>query len=128
MFPPKSRILCVDGSDDICEMLQFLLEPLGYEVRSAYNLTEAMRLAEQERFALYLIAHKLREGDGIEVCRRLREFDSQTPILFWSALVFEADRQSALRAGATVFLRKPEDVGLLPATIAQLIRDSRARS
>lgn len=87
-------------------------------------MSNGLGTARTTDYNLYLIADKLSEGTGIEFCEKLRQFDRQTPILFWSARVYERDRQSALEAGANVFLRKPCDYDAIPAIIFQLVDES----
>ena len=120
----KRKILCADGHEDTCLLVRYLLKPFGYEVTTVTDLNNGLRIARTTDYDLYLIADKLSEGTGIEFCGKLREFDRQTPIIFWSARVYERDRQSALAAGANVFLRKPCDYDAIPAIIFQLINES----
>lgn len=117
----KRMILCADGHEDTCLLVRYLLKPFGYEVTTINDLNSGLRIARTTDYDLYLIADKLSEGTGIEFCEKLREFDRQTPIIFWSARVYERDRQSALEAGANVFLRKPCDYDAIPAIIFQLV-------
>ena len=63
-------------------------------------MSNGLRIARAAYYDLYMVACKLTEGTGIEFCEKLREFDQHTPILFWSARVYESDRQRALDAGA----------------------------
>jgi DNA-binding response OmpR family regulator len=120
----KRMILCADGHEDTCLLVRYLLKPFGYEVTTINDLNSGLRIARTTDYDLYLIADKLSEGTGIEFCEKLREFDRQTPIIFWSARVYERDRQSALDAGANVFLRKPCDYDRLPAIIFELVDES----
>lgn len=122
-LPPK-KILCADGNEDTCVLVRYLLAPLGYEVKTVNDLAGGLRSAQEEHFDLYLISYKLDEGTGVELCRRLRRFDGRTPILFWSALVYERDRQLAYSAGASIFLRKPDDFDKIPVMVSGLIDQS----
>jgi two-component system, OmpR family, copper resistance phosphate regulon response regulator CusR len=120
----KRKILCADGHEDTCLLVRYLLKPFGYEVTTVNDLTSGLEIVRTTDYDLYLIADKLSEGTGIEFCEKLREFDRQTPILFWSARIYERDRQSALDAGANVFLRKPCDYDAIPAAIFKLVDES----
>src|SRR5687768_14944789 len=121
MRSTKRYILCVDDDDDTCFMLRYLLGQAGYEVRSASSITEGLRLAESERFDLYILDSRFADGAGLDLCRRIREFDSTTPILFFSGLAHESDRQHGLDAGAHGYLIKPNDLDKLTETVTQLI-------
>jgi len=120
----KRKILCVDGHEDTCLLVRYLLKPFGYEVTTINDLNSGLRIARTTDYDLYLIADKLSEGTGIEFCEKVREFDRQTPILFWSARVYKSDQQRAIDAGANVFLRKPCDYDEIPAIVLKLIDES----
>jgi DNA-binding response OmpR family regulator len=120
----KRSILCTDGHEDTCSLVRYLLKPFGYEVTTVNDLSNGLRTARTTDYDLYMVAYKLNGGTGIEFCEKVREFDRQTPILFWSARVYERDRQRALDAGANVFLRKFCDYDAIPAIIFQLINES----
>ena len=114
------RVLCVDD-DDTCDLLTTTLGFSDIKVKSTNYFTEALWMAETELFDLYLLETRLPDGgDGFELCRRLHEFNPQTPIIFYSCEAYPADRQKGLAAGATAYLVKPyfDD---LAATILQTI-------
>jgi DNA-binding response OmpR family regulator len=124
-FSGKKRILCAEGHQDTCLLVSCLLGPAGYEVTTVNDMTSGLRIARTAIFGLYLIADKLTEGTGIELCEKVREVDRETPILFWSARVYESDRQCALDAGANVFLRKPCDYDAILTIVSQLVDESK---
>jgi CheY-like chemotaxis protein len=123
-IPGKRKILCADGHEDTCLLVRYLLKPVGYEVTTVNDMSNGLRTARTTDYDLYLIADTLSEGTGIEFCETLRQFDRQTPILFWSARVYKSDQQRALDAGANVFLRKPCDYDEIPAIVLKLIDES----
>jgi DNA-binding response OmpR family regulator len=123
-FSGKKRILCAEGHEDTCLLVSYILESAGYEVTTVDDMTRGLAIARSTIFTLYLISDKLTEGTGIELCEKVREFDRDTPILFWSARVYERDRQRVLDAGANVFLRKPCDYDAIPAIVFKLIDES----
>lgn len=124
----RSRILCVEGNEDIRVVVALLFEAAGCEAITAGGTQEALLLATTEEFDLCLIAYKLTDGTGVELCRKLRELRPQMPILFWSALVYPADRQQAISAGANAFLKKPDDLGILVETVSHLMKMRQKKS
>ncbi len=104
-------------------MLRILLGRAGYEVGAASGVAEGLRLAEDGRFDLYILDNSLADGTGLELCRRIREFDSATPILFFSGLAYESDRRLGLDAGAQGYLVKPGGLDKLVETVTRLIGD-----
>ena len=120
MPPIKRRLLCVDDDEDTCFMLTHLLEREGYEVKTSATVSEALKLSQRESFNLYILDERFPVGAGTSLCRKIREFDPNTPIIIYSGAVFETDQQSALHAGANAFVSKPE-INKLIATIRRLL-------
>ena len=126
MAERKARILCVDDHDDTCEMIATILS--DYQVRTATNANQGLFLARTELFNLYLLDNWLPDMSGVELCREIRAFDANTPIIFCSGAAYDSDRQEALAAGAQVYLVKPMGLTNLRDTVAQLILQAEMRS
>lgn len=122
MQPTKRRILCVDDDDDTCFMLTHLLGQENYEVTTIKTVSEALQLARNESFNLYVLDEWFPIEAGIGLCRKIREFDPHTPIIFYSGAAFESDKQEALYAGAQAFVAKPY-VDQLIETVHRLLTD-----
>lgn len=121
----KRRVFCAEDHDDTRQLLSLLLGQSDYEVEAAKTVKEGLRLARRKRFDLYLLSGKFPDGDGIEMCRDIRRFDTVTPILFFSAAAHETDRQSGIEAGAQGYIAKPGDIFELVKAITQLINQSK---
>ena len=119
---PKSRILCTEDDADTREVLRLLLEIDGFEVTCVEHPAHAIRVAESEKFDLYLLDNWLPGMDGDDLCKRLREMDSTIPILFYSGATAEADKERAIAAGAQGYLFKPADLDELTAEIRRLLK------
>lgn len=124
MQSPKARILFTEDDADTRELVTFFLNMEGFDVFTTQNQHEALTLAKQKQFDLYLLDSWMPGQSGVELCKKLREFDSKTPILFYTGAAFEADRQRALESGAQGYLVKPVDTDLLLAEISRLISTS----
>jgi CheY-like chemotaxis protein len=72
----KQRILMVEDHEDAREIVAFCLEE--YTLIYARNFDEGVRLARRGYFDLYISDNWLPGGDGVEMCRRIREFDPHT--------------------------------------------------
>ena len=118
----KPRILCTEDDADTLEVLRLLLEMEGFEVTCAQDSAEALSLARAEKFALYLSDNWLPEGSGDVLCRKLRELDSATPVLFYSGAATAADKARAMACGTQGYVVKPADHDVLIAEIRRLIR------
>jgi DNA-binding response OmpR family regulator len=72
-----------------------------------------------------VIDNWLHEGSGIELCKKLRELDPGTPILFYSGAAFDRDKQEAFASGAQAYLTKPVDNDELVKEVFRLISEAR---
>ena len=117
----KGRILCTEDDADTRELLRLLLEAEGFKVTSADDAGHAISLAMAEDFDLYLLDNWIQGLAGDLLCRKLREFDSTTPILFYSGAAFESDKARAMEAGAQGYIVKPAYPNELTSEILRLI-------
>lgn len=117
----KHRILCTEDDGDTREVLRLLLEMHGFHVTCAASSADALSCAKAEKFDLYLLDNWLPDVLGDVLCRKLREFDSTTPILFYSGAASPADKARAIAAGAQGYVIKPADLDELTAEIRRLI-------
>src|ERR1043165_3213213 len=120
MHPHKKRILCVDD-EETCLLITSLLSPINFEVTTVQSVNEALKKIESEKFDLYLLDNWLPGGSGVELCRRIRDEDAKTPIIFYSSAAYDSDKQEAMAAGAQVYLVKPTDISLLVSSIRELL-------
>ena len=121
----SNLILYVEDDKDSCDIVKMLLSQSGYDVMTARTACEGLRTAEQESLALIILDKWHTDGDGVELCRQIRAFDSHTPIIFFSGAASEADIQDALKAGAHAYIIKPYIEQLLDK--ASLICEARSR-
>lgn len=118
----RKRILYVEHHDDNREMLATLLGYAGYEVATAATATEGMsRLAQPERFDLFILESQYPGVLGVDLCRQIRAVDSVTPILFFSSAVYPRDIAAGMAAGAQDYLTKPDGLAVIEQTIAGLL-------
>jgi DNA-binding response OmpR family regulator len=123
-LPDRYRILYADDNEDSCALVNVMCQSSNIEVVTINTIAEAWQMAQSERFDLFLLDSKFPDGDGLELCRRLREYDSHTPILIYSGKAFEADKINGLAAGANDYLTKPY-LGDLCVTIRQNIEQTK---
>lgn len=114
------RILYAENNEDDCFMMSTLLRFSDIEVKTVNTTDEALKLAQSEYFDLYMLDNRFPDGDGLELCRQIRDFNSHTPIMFYSGDAYEPDRQKGIAAGANAYIVKPKIEDIIP-TILQLV-------
>lgn len=122
MNPP--RILYAEDDQDSRELVSMICQLAGIEIVVAETVNEALQISQSREFDLYLLDSGFPDGNGLELCRRLREYVPTAPILFLSGDAYEAHIKNGLRAGANQYLTKPF-MGNLAETILQNIEQSR---
>jgi two-component system, OmpR family, KDP operon response regulator KdpE len=121
----KPLILMVEDDPQIRRFLRATLAAEGYRFQEALTGSEGLAQAAAHQPELILLDLGLPDIDGIEVIRRLREWN-KAPILILSARGQETDKIAALDLGADDFIGKPFAVGELLARIRAALRRSAA--
>jgi two-component system KDP operon response regulator KdpE len=119
--PSGRRILAVDDELQIVRALKVVLRSAGYQVLTAATSEEALDAAAVSPVDAAIVDLLLPDGDGIELCRRLREWSSM-PIIVLSAVGDESEKVRALRAGADDYVTKPFGPQELVARLEAVLR------
>ncbi len=116
-----ARILVVDDEPQILRALETSLHGAGYEVAAAATAADALAAAAMRPPEAVILDLVLPDGSGTEVCRELRRW-TDVPILVLSAVGDEAEKVSALDAGADDYVLKPFGIEELLARLRALLR------
>ncbi|MBI4329533.1 MAG: response regulator transcription factor [Chloroflexi bacterium] len=117
----NSRILVVDDEPQTIRYVSANLRARGYEVLTATDGLEALKLASENVLSLILLDLMMPGPDGFEVCSRIRE-ESDVPIIVLSARGREQDKVRALDLGADDYLTKPFGIEELLARVRAALR------
>lgn len=117
------KILIVDDEKLLVKGIKFNLEQDGYEIETAYDGEEALKLARDKSVSLILLDLMLPKIDGITVCQKVREF-SNVPIIMLTAKAEDMDKILGLEYGADDYLTKPFNILELKARIKAILRRS----
>jgi len=117
-----NRICLIEDEQKVAAFICKGLEEHGYTVKTAGDGASAQKLLQQESFDLVIMDVMLPDTNGIELCRRVRQTDSNTPILMLTALNQVHDKVSGLKAGADDYLVKPFHFSELLARMEALMR------
>jgi DNA-binding response OmpR family regulator len=116
------RVLLVEDSRDLAELVSLHLADINCEVAVASDGARGLALAKSDRFDLIILDVLLPEIDGLEVCRALRSRRNYVPILMLTAKSSEIDRVLGLEIGADDYLVKPFSIAELLARVKALFR------
>lgn len=123
----SARVLAVDDSPTILEMIKAILIGGGYEVITASDGAEALETARAEKPDLILLDVMLPKLDGYRVCRLLK-FDrnyKDIPIIMLTAKTEEQAMATGIRTGANQYLTKPVEPKRLLAAVAEELAKAR---
>lgn len=117
----RSKVLVIEDESDIRRFVRLALESEGHEVSEAETLRRGLIDAGTRRPDLVVLDLGLPDGDGVDFIRDFRGW-SAAPVIVLSARTGEADKITALDAGADDYLVKPFGVGELLARVRAQLR------
>lgn len=120
----KEKILIVDDEEHIIELLKFNLLNAGYEVLTANNGVDAVKIAKAEKPNLLLLDLMLPGIDGFDVCKEIKRNNEMksTSIIMLTAKGEELDKILGLELGADDYITKPFSVRELLARVKAVLR------
>ena len=115
------KILVVDDEKLLVKGIKYNLEQEGYEVMTAFDGEEAVRLSHDESIDLILLDLMLPKMDGLTVCRTIRAF-SDVPIIMLTAKSEDIDKILGLEYGADDYITKPFNIREVTSRIKAILR------
>ena len=121
------RILVVDDTEDIRELLRMRLIANGYGCLTAENGLSGLAAAQEHRPDLILLDLMMPDMNGYEVCRQLKQSPAtrRIPVIFLTARTDVVDRVQGLALGAVDYINKPFDSRELLARVEVALRTKR---
>jgi DNA-binding response OmpR family regulator len=123
-------VLVADDEEDIRALVAFRLQRAGYDVITAADGEEALRLATTRLPDLIVLDMMMPKATGLEVTRSLRAQDAtkDIPVIILTARAQEADVASGFEAGADDYVKKPFSPKDLQLRVQALLEGSTAAS
>ena len=118
---PK-RVLCVEDDRDTCEVLKFVMT--DFDFVSVDTISAAEQKMADGKFDLYVLDNWLPDGNGVDLCEKIRASGSRSPIIFTSAIGQRQDIDVAMNAGADRYLVKPYEPETLVKAVKELLEQS----
>ena len=117
------KLLIVEDDNDLREGLEFTFRSEKYEVISANTIKKAKECLQQMDFQGIILDCNLPDGNGFELCKKLRE-ESEIPIIMLTARDTELDEIKALELGADDYMSKPFSVAVLKARVKKILKNT----
>ena len=115
------KILIVDDEKLLVKGIKFNFEQEGFEVETAYDGEEALKLARDKSIDIIILDLLLPKIDGLAVCQKIRDF-SRVPIIMLTAKTDDMDKILGLEYGADDYLTKPFNILELKARVKAILR------
>ena len=116
------RILVAEDDRALNELVCSMLTGGGYEAVPCLNGAEALKAMEEQPFDMVISDIMMPQTDGFALARKIRETDSQIPILFMTALDDKPSKQRGFEAGVDDYVVKPFDTDLLLLRVRAILR------
>ncbi|MEV6911868.1 response regulator transcription factor [Amycolatopsis sp. NPDC051071] len=116
------RVLVVDDESSLSELVSMALRMEGWDIRTAADGTEAVRVAREFRPDAVVLDVMLPDMNGLEVLRRMRSEAPNLPVLFLTAKDAVEDRIAGLTAGGDDYVTKPFSLEEVALRLRALLR------
>jgi CheY-like chemotaxis protein len=119
----ENSILIVDDNPVNLKLIRILLEGEGYDIHTAVDAEDALRVLGELRPRMILMDIQLPGIDGLELTRRLKAdpVTRDIVILGLTAYAMKGDEQRILAAGCNGYIAKPIDTRTLPRVIERYL-------
>lgn len=118
----NERIFVIEDDENIQEIVKLSLQSNGYQVRLFDNAIDAIIAIHEDTPDLAIFDVMLPQMDGITAVKKVRETNTQLPILILSAKDSEIDKIHGLDSGSDDYMTKPFGVLELCARVRSLLR------
>jgi two-component system, OmpR family, copper resistance phosphate regulon response regulator CusR len=116
------KILIVEDEPKVASFIKKGLEENNYEAEIAYDGIVAEKLVKSNRYDLFILDIIIPGINGLDLCRKLKDINSNTPVLMLTALGTTDDKITGFEAGASDYLVKPFEFRELLARVKVLLR------
>ncbi len=116
------NILLVEDDPEITRLIELHFNAAQYKLTACATGKDATRNFEENQYDLIMFDISLPDGNGIDLCRRFRGIDTQTPVMMLTCHGEESDKVLALELGADDYVTKPFGIFELMARVKAIMR------
>src|SRR5690606_31414242 len=102
----EPRVLIVEDDTAFCNMLQAFLSKKGFEVETAYNYTDAIRLIHNKSYAVVLADVRLPENEGTNLLGEINQKNLPTKVVLMTGYAEVNKAVDAIKGGAFDYISK----------------------
>lgn len=118
------KILLLEDDINLGEIVKEFLEDEKYEVDLVDNAKDALNLAYENKFDIWILDVKVPKGDGFTLLRELRNLEKNTPAIFMTSLNTVDDLKQGFDSGCDDYIKKPFELAELLLRIKSIIKRS----
>ena len=111
------KILIVDDEIDVCDFVKNFFEERDFQVFTALGGSDALRVLRKEKPDIILLDIRMKEMDGIETLKRIRQLDKNIKVIMVTAVEEQDKMDAARKLGASEYITKPLILENLEATV-----------
>lgn len=118
----KGKIMVVEDDLTLSAGLCFELDMNGYLTMAAYNVKKARMLAKREQLDLAVLDVNLPDGNGFDLCRKIKDLHPELPVIFLTARDLEDEVVAGFDMGADDYITKPFSMKILLKRVEVALR------
>lgn len=119
-----AKILLLEDDLNLSEIVEEYLIDEGYEVNLVSDAEEALNVAYEKHFDLWILDVKVPLGDGFSLLKELRKSGKTTPAIFLTSLNTTDDLKKGFESGCDDYIKKPFELTELSLRIESILKRS----
>lgn len=120
-----AKILVVDDEVDVCDFVKNFFEERNFEVITALGGVDALRVVKKEKPQIVLLDIRMKDMDGIETLKKIREADKKTRVIMVTAVEDQDKMDAAYKLGARGYITKPLVLEELEQTVLNHAKEAK---
>jgi len=117
-----TKILVVDDEIDVCDFVKHFFEERNFRTFTALSGEEALRMLKKEKPDIILLDIRMKEMDGIETLKRIREIDKDVKVIMVTAVNDQDKMEICRELGASKYVTKPLVLEELEKVVSSYIK------
>ena len=117
-----NKALIIEDDPQIAELISIHLEDMNFDVSTVGDGLDGLKMALDNQYDIFVLDLMLPSIDGLDICKKIRTKDQQTPVIMLTARSEEIDRVLGLETGADDYIVKPFSIREFKARVKAVMR------